>query len=81
MNINDNNRIYSLAKMFIMLFDNIPLIKEKFTDEEKEFLFLSKKYLSLCYNKDSVIGKDLNDKIMNIRLKILDKEPELLNFD
>ena len=80
MKINDNNRIYSLAKLFIMLFDSIPLIKDKFTDEEKEFLFLSKKYLSLCYNKDSNEGKDLSSKIMDIRLRILDKEPEMLNF-
>lgn len=78
--LEDNKRIEKISTLYLKLFDSVPLIKENTTNKDKQFLLLSKKYLSLTLNNQLINGKRTKDFLLINRKSILERESELLNF-
>lgn len=76
----DNKRIEKISTLYLKLFDSVPLIKDDTTTKDKQFLLLSKKYLSLTLNKHLMYGKRTKDFLLKNRRSLLENKPELLNF-
>jgi len=76
----DSEHITNLAKNYIQLFDMVPLIGENTSQKDKEFLLLSKKYLSLILRRDLIHGVRTNMYLSESRRIIIKDRIDLLEF-
>jgi len=80
MDKDSKDRISKVACQYLKLFDTVPLITKQTSKKEKQFLLLSKKYLSLVLRTDLINGVRTNDYLERIRYEILQKNPEEFKF-
>ncbi len=67
-NIQFHNYIDNLSRIYLKLFDMVPLIDGNTTKEDKEFLLLSKKYLGLTLRHELINGVRTNHYLTKCRL-------------
>ena len=73
-----NEYFTKLAVAYLKLFDMAPVISSSTSSQEKEFLLLSKKYMSLLLRQDLINGVRTKIWLENVRREILKNNPELL---
>ncbi|OGU27445.1 MAG: hypothetical protein A2057_10560 [Ignavibacteria bacterium GWA2_35_9] len=74
-----NGYIQKLAKVFLILFDTLPLIESSTSQKEKEFLIASKKYLALTLHKSLIHSANTTDFLSEVRKLNIRRNPELFN--
>lgn len=80
LNIKYPDYIEKLFSVYLKIFDMVNLINEKSTDSDKEFLLLSRKYISLAIRKDLIHGVRTLMWYQRLRFNILEDSPKLLQF-
>lgn len=73
------NRIFEVAKIYIKIFDTLPVISSECEPADKKFLLLSKKYMALVLRGDLLNGMRTRTRLENIRKKILKENPQKLS--
>jgi len=75
-----SNYFDKLASLYLKIFDMAPLITPSSTSQEKEFLLLSKKYMSLLLRYDLINGVRTKIWLESVRKELIKNKPELLDF-
>lgn len=77
LSIDDIDIITKISSIYIRVFDQIPLITDKTSQSDKEFLLLSKKYLGLTLRNDLVLGTRTMMELSRARKELLSNNPNL----
>ncbi len=75
-----SNYFDKLASLYLKIFDMAPLITSSTTSQEKEFLLLSKKYMSLLLRNDLIHGVRTKIWLESVRRQLIKNKTELLDF-
>jgi hypothetical protein len=80
LNISDAKYFENLASIYIKLFDMVDVISKDTTLQQKQYLLLSKKYMSLLLRNDLIHGVQTRDCLNRVRRHYIKHNPQILKF-
>jgi len=80
-NLGAKNYIERLASLFLKLFDTAPLIDENTSENDRRFLAMTKKIMSIVVRPDMIHGVRSSISMNRTRRRIIKEYPSELNLD